>query len=135
MTCDIVTHARRFVSSRSPWTRGEAEDFIVALADEIAEWKRGSATVNERLLARIAELEAENARLNMEMAAYRQGCTPKDAAAMLAVVDALEVEKQMRCGPHSDRRCPNMMHKRYAMLNCTECSALSGATQDREGEP
>jgi Ni,Fe-hydrogenase I large subunit len=29
-----------------------------ALATELAEWKRGSATVNERLLARISELEA-----------------------------------------------------------------------------
>jgi hypothetical protein len=87
------------------------------------------------LKARIRELEDENYRLNMEMAAYRQGCTPKDAAAMLAVVGALEAEKASRCGPRSDSRCPNMMHKRYAMLNCTECSALSNATQDRKGEP
>jgi len=75
-------------------------------------------------LARIRELEAENARLNMEMAAYRQGCTPKDAAAMLAVKDALEAEKEAsKERRHStDTRCPNMAHKRYAMLNCTECS-------------
>lgn len=32
----------------------------------------------------------------MEMAAYRQGCTPKDAAAMLAVKEALENEKKAR---------------------------------------
>ena len=79
--------------------------------------------------ARILELAAEIARLNMEMAAYRQGCTPKDAAAMLAVVDALEAEKASRCGPRSDSLCRNMMHKRYAMLNCTECSPSSDAPE------
>lgn len=50
----------------------------------------------DNLRARIRELEAEVARLNMEMAAYRQGCTVQDAAAMLAVVEALEAEKRSR---------------------------------------
>ena len=48
------------------------------------------------LEARNRELEAENARLNMEMAAYRQGCTKEDAAAMQAVMRALEDEKIAR---------------------------------------
>jgi len=81
---------------------------------------------------RIKQLESENARLNMEMAAYRQGCTRADAEAMMAVKDALQAEKEARCGPRSDSRCPNMMHKRYAMLNCIECSLSSAGTDGRE---
>lgn len=38
--------------------------------------------------------EAEVARLNMEMAAYREKLTPADAAAMVAVVNALYEEKK-----------------------------------------
>jgi hypothetical protein len=58
------------------------------------------------LKARIRELEAENYRLNMEMAAYRQGCTPKDAAAMLAVKDALDAEKKARSTTSQLSECP-----------------------------
>lgn len=45
------------------------------------------------LLKIIDELTAENARLNMEMLAYRQKLTPKDAEAMVAVINALYAEK------------------------------------------
>jgi hypothetical protein len=45
---------------------------------------------------RIAELEAENARLNMEMVAYREKLTPKDVEAMTAVIKALTEEKAAR---------------------------------------
>ena len=41
----------------------------------------------------IRELQAEIHRLNMEMSAYRQGCTP----AMLAVIDALKADKMANC--------------------------------------
>ena len=56
----------------------------------------------EQACARIRELEAENARLNMEMAAYRQGCTKEDAAAMQAVMRALEDEKIARAADAKD---------------------------------
>jgi hypothetical protein len=100
--------------------RNEAMEVATKNREEISimrEWQ-------DRYKARIRELEAENYRLNMEMAAYRQGCTRADAEAMMAVKDALEAEKEARKERrHStDTRCPNMMHKRYAMLNCTECS-------------
>jgi FtsZ-binding cell division protein ZapB len=72
---------------------------IIALRCEI----EAIATQNTALIkamgmgkARIAELEAENARLNMEMAAYRQSLTPRDAEAMQAVITALEAEKAAR---------------------------------------
>ncbi len=42
------------------------------------------------------ELEAENARLNMEMVAYREKMTPKDVEAMTAVIAALTAEKAAR---------------------------------------
>jgi len=45
---------------------------------------------------RIAELEAENDRLNMEMVAYRAKLTPKDVEAMTAVIKALTEEKARR---------------------------------------
>jgi hypothetical protein len=45
---------------------------------------------------RIRELEAENARLNMEMVAYREKLSPQDAAAMVAVINALYAEKSAR---------------------------------------
>ena len=51
--------ARRFVASRAPWTRGETEDLILKLADELSEWRNGSGHVNGKLLERIAALEAE----------------------------------------------------------------------------
>ena len=58
--------------------------------------------------------------------------TQQDAAAMLAVMEALEAEKASRCGPRSDSRCPNMMHKRYAMLDCKECSPSDFPTKGSE---
>jgi hypothetical protein len=42
---------------------------------------------------RILELETENARLNMEMTAYREKLTPDDAAAMVAVINSLYIAK------------------------------------------
>jgi hypothetical protein len=41
-------------------------------------------------------LEAEIARLNMEMVAYRQKVTPKDVEAMTAVIEALQSAKDAR---------------------------------------
>ena len=41
-------------------------------------------------------LLAENARLNMEMVAYREKLTPKDVEAMTAVIKALTAEKAAR---------------------------------------
>ncbi len=63
-----------------------------ALARDLAACKiarDGFTAASDTAHARVRELEAENARLNMEMAAYRQGCTPEDAAAMLSVIDAV----------------------------------------------
>jgi hypothetical protein len=51
--------------------------------------------------ARLGELQAENARLNMEMVAYREKLTPKDVEAMTAVIKALTDEKAVRS--QSDR--------------------------------
>lgn len=62
----------RFLDTRDP---------LVKALD--AAWLRKITEERDTARARIAELEAENARLNMEMAAYRQGCTPKDAAAVV----------------------------------------------------
>lgn len=42
----------------------------------------------------IRRLTAENARLNMEMVAYREKLTPADARAMRAVIDALDLQKR-----------------------------------------
>src|ERR1700677_721032 len=56
-------------------------------ADPYTHWRR-----------RAEAAEAEVARLNMEMEAYRQKLTPKDAQAMTAVIKALNEEKD---------RCPN----------------------------
>jgi hypothetical protein len=49
---------------------------------------------------RIRELEAENARLNMEMFAYREKLTPADAAALVAVMNSLYAEKKWREAQH-----------------------------------
>jgi hypothetical protein len=46
--------------------------------------------------------EAEVARLNMEMEAYRQKLTPKDAQAMTAVIKALNEEKDGRTSRFED---------------------------------
>lgn len=58
--------------------------------------------IRSRLLGaanqRIRELEAENARMNMEMVAYREKLTPQDAAAMVSVINALYAEKQVGGG-------------------------------------
>ena len=51
-------------------------------ADPYTHWRRRAETA-----------EAEVARLNMEMEAYRQKLTPDDARAMRAVIDALYAEK------------------------------------------
>lgn len=59
---------------------------------ELARWTKGLHYVH--ITSRIAALEAENARLNMEMLAYREKLTPADAAAMVAVINALYAEKQ-----------------------------------------
>lgn len=50
----------------------------------------------DEVVRRYGELEAENARLNMEMVAYRQALTPKDVEAMTAVIKALNDEKAAR---------------------------------------
>jgi hypothetical protein len=44
----------------------------------------------------IFDLDHENERLNMEMAAYRENLTPKDVEAMTAVIKALNDEKTAR---------------------------------------
>jgi len=59
----LETFARRFVSARAPWTRGEAEDLILRLADELAEWRSGSAHVNGKLMDAIVAKDAEIKRL------------------------------------------------------------------------
>jgi hypothetical protein len=41
-------------------------------------------------------LQGENARLNMEMVAYRQNLTPKDVKAMTAVIEALQAAKDVQ---------------------------------------
>jgi hypothetical protein len=51
-------------------------------ADPCSHWRRRAETA-----------EAEVARLNMEMEAYRQKLTPKDVEAMTAVIKALNAEK------------------------------------------
>jgi hypothetical protein len=51
--------------------------------------------------AKREQLEAENARLNMEMVAYRDKLTPADAAAMVAVINALYAEKAARHLKHA----------------------------------
>lgn len=52
-------------------------------ADPYSHWRRRAETA-----------EAEVARLNMEMVAYREKLTPQDAAAMVSVINALYAEKQ-----------------------------------------
>jgi hypothetical protein len=68
------------------------------LREEQAQSELPAEVIGNRLLGeanrRIRELEAENARLNMEMAAYREKLTPADAAAMVAVINALYEEKK-----------------------------------------
>lgn len=54
-------------------------------ADPYTHWRRRAETA-----------EAEVARLNMEMEAYRQKLTPKDVEAMTAVIRALNAEKESR---------------------------------------
>jgi hypothetical protein len=54
-------------------------------ADPYTHWRRRAETA-----------EAEVARLNMEMEAYRQKLTPKDVEAMAAVIKALNAEKAAR---------------------------------------
>lgn len=51
-------------------------------ADPYSHWRRRAETA-----------EAEVARLNMEMEAYRQKLTPKDVEAMTAVIKALQAVK------------------------------------------
>ena len=53
-------------------------------SDPYLHWRRRAETA-----------EAEVARLNMEMEAYRQKLTPKDVEAMTAVIKALTAAKQM----------------------------------------
>jgi len=53
--------------------------------------------------ARVRDLEAENARLNMEMQAYRANLTPQDAQAMRAVMDALYAEKHSQSDAGADQ--------------------------------
>jgi hypothetical protein len=54
-------------------------------SDPYTHWRRRAETA-----------EAEVARLNMEMEAYRQKLTPKDVEAMTAVIKALTEEKARR---------------------------------------
>lgn len=54
----------------------------------------GKQLVIERLERERDDLAAENARLNMEMVAYREKLTPADAQAMRAVMDALDLHKR-----------------------------------------
>jgi len=54
-------------------------------ADPYAHWRRRAETA-----------EAEVARLNMEMEAYRAKLTPQDVEAMTAVIKALTEEKARR---------------------------------------
>lgn len=59
------------------------------------EWALSDAkTRSGWFIQRVAELEAENARLNMEMVAYREKLTPGDAKAMVAVINALYEAKR-----------------------------------------
>ena len=63
----------------------------LSMKDPYGEWVR--AEDYDALDAAATALGTEVQRLNMEMAAYRQGCTPADARAMLAVADALQAHK------------------------------------------
>jgi hypothetical protein len=65
-------------------------------ADPYTHWRRRAETAEDR----VSELEAENARLNMEMVAYRENLTPADAAAMTAVMNSLYAEKKWRDAQH-----------------------------------
>jgi hypothetical protein len=77
---------------------------LAAEHKQFVEWAEPQCKDYVEMRDRIATLEAENARLNMEMAAYRQGCTPKDAAAMVAVMDALSAEKQSQAALSGDAK-------------------------------
>jgi hypothetical protein len=59
-------------------------------SDPYTHWRRRAETA-----------EAEVARLNMEMEAYRQKLTPKDVEAMTAVIKALNAEKAARPLKHA----------------------------------
>jgi len=65
---------------------------IASLEEQRSHWLQQALSKSEL----IAALEAENARLNMEMVAYREKLTLKDAEAMIAVINALTAEKAAR---------------------------------------
>lgn len=72
---------------------------------EPAKWHGRSPFVRQPAYSiaqdRIRELEAENARLNLEMIAYREKLTPADAAAMVSVINSLHAGKAARPLPHA----------------------------------
>jgi hypothetical protein len=78
-------------------------------ADPYTHWRRRAETAEERL----RELEVENARLNMEMVAYREKLTPADAAAMAAVINSLYAENKWRDAQHWGP-CGNPPHVKLA---------------------
>jgi hypothetical protein len=83
--------------------------------DDSVGGKTYDAVVRQRdaLAASCRELEAENARLNMEMVAYREKLTPADAAAMVAVMNSLYAEKKWRDAQHWGP-CGNPPHVKLA---------------------
>ncbi len=59
-------------------------------SDPYTYWRRRAVVAWRR---RAEAAEAEIARLNMEMVAYRENLTPKDVKAMTAVIEALQSVK------------------------------------------
>jgi hypothetical protein len=88
----------------TPLVRKADYDALVASGKKIAEGFCIAEAAYLRQIAahliRIAELQAENDRLNMEMLAYRQALTPKDLEAMTSVIKALTDEKARRSKAH-----------------------------------
>lgn len=104
----------------------EAADRIAALESDLAlahAKYRARVDDHEALIVHSNALEAENARLNMEMVAYRQKLTPQDAQAMRAVMDALYAEKQSR----SALETPT--------TNSASISTKSASTEETTGKP
>lgn len=78
-------------------------------ADPYTHWRRRAETA-----------EAEVARLNMEMEAYRQKLTPKDVEAMTAVIKALQAAK------FNDGACQHEWHFNglsHGSQSCGKCPA------------
>ncbi len=72
------------------------DEELMSLSQDDGKVERALVSAQERIrtLEELnAQLVAENARLNMEMVAYRQNLTPQDVEAMTAVITALTAAK------------------------------------------